>query len=107
MARDSRVRRRRGRKLVDWLRNETIVEDARELKVFPAHPRGIHDASARALAFEDHAIAETRWSDEAFAERAPYGGMRRGSRLVDSHWIAVAAPPAPAFAPIQAIGGGT
>lgn len=96
-----------GRKLVDSLRNETIVEDPRALEVFPVRPRGIHDAIARALAFEDHAIAETRWSDEAFAERTPYGGVRRGSRLVDSRSIAVSAPPAQAFAPIQAIGGET
>jgi len=96
-----------GRKLVDSLRNETIVEDLRALEVFPVHPRGIRDAIARALAFEDHAIAETRWSDEVFAERAPYGGVRRGSRLVDSRSITVAAAPAQAFAPIQAIGGET
>ena len=67
----------------------------------------MHDAIARALAFEDRAFAETRWSDEAFAERAPYGGVRHGSRLVDSRSIAVAAPPAQAFAPIQVIGGET
>ena len=96
-----------GRKLVDSLRNETIVEDPRALEVFPVRPRGIHDAITRALAFEDRAIAETRWSDEAFAERTPYGGVRRGSRLVDSRSIAVPRPPAQAFAPIQVIGGET
>ena len=96
-----------GRKLVDSLRNETIVEDDRALEVFPVRPRGVRDAIARALAFEDRAIAETRWSDEAFAERTPYGGVRRGSRLVDSRSIRVAVPPAQAFAPIQAIGGET
>ena len=70
-------------------------------------PRGVRDAIARALAYEDQEIAETRWSDEAFAEQTPYGGVRRGSRLVDSRSIAVAVPPARAFAPIQAIGGET
>jgi hypothetical protein len=96
-----------GRKLVDSLRNETIVEDTRALEVFSVRPRGVRDAIARALSFEDHAIAETRWSDEAFAEETPYGGVRRGSRLVDSRSVAVAVSPAQAFAPIQAIGGET
>ncbi len=96
-----------GRKLVDSLRNETIVEDPAALQAFSVRPRGIHDAIARALAFEDHTIAETRWSDEAFVERAPYGGVRRGSRLVDSRSVSVAARAAQAFAPIQLIGGET
>jgi len=96
-----------GRKLVDSLRNETIVGDDRALRVFHVRPRGVREAIARALAFEDRAIAETRWSDEAFAERAPYGGVRHGSRLVDSRSVAVAVPPTQAFAPIQRIGGET
>ena len=75
--------------------------------MFAVRPRGVRDAIARALAFEDQAIAETRWSDEAFAKQAAYGGVRRGSRLVDSRSITVAVPPARAFAPIQAIGGET
>jgi hypothetical protein len=96
-----------GRKLVDSLKNETVVEDHRAHEVFRVRPRGIHDAIARALAFEDRAIAETRWSDEAFAEEASFGGVRHGSRLVDTRSATVALAPARAFAPIQAIGGET
>jgi len=96
-----------GRKLVDSLRNETIVEDPRASEVFAVVPRGARDAIARALAFEDRAIAETRWSDEAFAEQPAYGGVRHGSRLVDKRSIVVPATPAEAFAPIQTIGGET
>src|SRR4029079_11609737 len=77
-------------------------------------------------AFEDRELAETRWSDEAFAEQRPYGGMRhgsplpghptrarscpprrRGAPLGDGRAVSVAAPPARAFAPIQRIGGKT
>ncbi|MGZ8687777.1 MAG: SDR family oxidoreductase, partial [Gaiellaceae bacterium] len=96
-----------GRKLVDSLRNETVVHDPRALAVFPVRPRGAGEAIARALAFEDREIAETRWSDEAFAEGAGFGGVRRGSRLVDSRLLRVAVPPERAFAPIQRIGGET
>ena len=37
-------------------------------------------------------IAQTRWSDEAFAEKVSYGGVRQGSRLVDTRSAAVPLP---------------
>lgn len=93
-----------GRKLVDSLRNETIVRDRRALAVFDVRPRSASDAIERALANEERELAETRWSDEAFPERS-YGGVRVGSRLVDSRSRDVPCPPAQAFAPIRRIGG--
>ncbi len=96
-----------GRKLVDSLRNETVVNDPRALEVFPVRPRSAREAIARALAFEDREIAETRWSDEAFAQAPSYGGVRRGSRLVDTRSARVPVPPPRAFMPIQRIGGET
>ncbi len=96
-----------GRKLVDSLRNETVVEDPRARAEFSVAPRGVREAIARAIVFEDRAIAETRWSDEAFADRSSYGGFRHGSRLVDARSIAVPASTAAAFAPIRSIGGAT
>jgi uncharacterized protein YbjT (DUF2867 family) len=96
-----------GRKLVDSLRNETVVEDTTALETFSVRPRALRASIARALAFEDRELAETRWSDEAFAEQRPYGGIRHGSRLVDTRAVSVDAPPARAFAPIQRIGGKT
>lgn len=96
-----------GRKLVDSLRNRTVVQDPAALAAFPVRPLTFAQSVARALANEDSAFAATRWSDEAFAPAQPYGGEWRGSRLVDSRSIVVAAPPAAAFAPIQLIGGAT
>ncbi len=96
-----------GRKLVDSLRNETVVEDPRALAEFSVTPRGVREAIARALVFEDRAIAETRWSDEAFADHSSYGGVRHGSRLVDARSISVPVAEEAAFAPIRAIGGTT
>jgi uncharacterized protein YbjT (DUF2867 family) len=95
-----------GRKLVDSLRNDTVVTDARALEVFDVAPMGATEAIARALAHEDHVFAETRWSDEAFASPS-YGGERYGSRLVDRRTVTVSAAPAAAFGPIQRIGGET
>ena len=95
-----------GRKLVDSLRNETVVRDSRAREVFRVRPRPAREAISRALAHEERELAETRWSDEAFARQAAYGGARYGSRLVDSRSLCVQYPPSVAFAPIQRIGGG-
>ena len=52
-----------GRKLVDSLRNETIVNDRDALDRFDVRPRTLQEAIARALVNEDRQFAETRWSD--------------------------------------------
>ena len=94
-----------GRELVDSLRNETVVNDPRALDDFPVRPRTSAEAVARALANEDNEVAETRWSDETPAPSPGYGGVRYGSRLVDSRSITLPRLPAETFAPIQRIGG--
>lgn len=97
-----------GRKIVESLRNPTVVVDSSALSEFPAiRPLGYRAAIARALVNEDREFAETRWSDALSSGSAPrtWGGARFGSRLVDSRTARVAAPPERAFAPIQRIGG--
>ncbi len=98
-----------GRKLVDSLRNSTVVRDPAALAAFPVTPRGARAAIARALENEDRDFAETRWSDavssSGLTER--YGGDRIGTRFVDSRTAVVAAPPPLAFDPIRRIGGET
>ncbi len=98
-----------GRKLVEGLRNPTVVEDPAALEAFPIRPRGLKDAIARAMLNEDREFAETRWAD-AFSSgsHAPaWGGVRFGSRIVDSRTATVDVPVQAAFAPIQRIGGQT
>ena len=58
---------------------------------------------------EDREFAETRWSDALSAGGPPrtWGGVRFGSRLVDSRTATVDVPPDQAFAPIRRIGGRT
>ncbi len=90
-----------GRKLVDSLRNPTIIRDPAALTAFPVKARGVREAIARALVNEDEAFARTRWSDaessSGLSER--YGGDLVGTRLVDSRKMFVRVPPAVAFAP--------
>ncbi|HQX52009.1 MAG TPA: DUF2867 domain-containing protein [Planctomycetaceae bacterium] len=98
-----------GRKLVDSLRNPTVVTNSHARDVFAIRPRGVSDAIARALVNEDHELAATRWSDALSSSGRPmrWGGVRFGTRLVDSRSVEVAAPIEAAFAPIQRIGGRT
>jgi hypothetical protein len=96
-----------GRKLIESLRHPTVVRDRSALQVFDVRPRGIREAIARALLNEDRAFAETRWSD-AFSSGgrpASWGGVRFGSRLVDSRAARVRGDPSRAFEPIRRIGG--
>jgi uncharacterized protein YbjT (DUF2867 family) len=97
-----------GRKLIDSLRNETVVDSDRARALFPGiRPRPVAEAIARALDNEDRQIAETRWND-AFdfgPSRPAWGGAPFGLRRVDSRIVKVAAPPARAFEPIRRIGG--
>ena len=101
------VHARVGRSLIESLRSDSTVTDPRALEVFPIRPRTVRDAIARALGNEDRDFAETRWSDEAVAEDASFGGRRLGSRLVDRRSVHVLATPDAAFAPIRRIGGGS
>ena len=96
-----------GRKLVDSLRNPTVVRDPSALTVFSIKRKGLREAISRALINEDHEFAETRWSDAFSSSGEPpsWGGARFGTRIVDSRAIEVAVPPQVAFVPIARIGG--
>lgn len=98
-----------GRKLVESLRNPTLVSNNLAESVFAVRPRSVRDAIARALVNEDREFAETRWSDalSSAGHSKSWGGDRFGSRLVDSRTITVAVPPEQAFALIRRIGGRT
>lgn len=98
-----------GRKLVDSLKNPTLVSNHKARDDFKVEPRSLDASIARALIFEDREFAETRWSD-AFSsggEQQSWGGVRFGSRLVDSRTRTVNLTAEQAFAPIRRIGGKT
>ena len=98
-----------GRKLVEGLRNPTIVRDPAALTEFSIRPRPLAEAIQRALAHEDRGVAETRWSD-ALSSGGPvrtWGGVRFANRIVDSRTAEVAVPAETAFAPVARIGGQT
>lgn len=65
-----------GRKLVNSLRNETVVRDRLALEIFPVRPLSTREAMARALEQEDRRMAETRWSDAPWLCRPGAQGDR-------------------------------
>jgi uncharacterized protein YbjT (DUF2867 family) len=98
-----------GRKLIESIIHPTVVRDDAALATFAVEPVGIEEAVRRALAGEDAEFAATRWSDalSSAGDLPSWGGVRFGSRLVDSRRVSVGVPAAAAFSPIQAIGGET
>lgn len=96
-----------GRQLVDSLRNPTVVRDTAALTTFPIVPQGVRAAIARALLHEDREFAATRWSDalSSAGHPAAWGGVRFGSRLVESRTVQVTASPERTFGEIRRIGG--
>lgn len=96
-----------GRKLVESLRNPTLLSNNLASRTFDVVPRSVSEAIERAIVNEDHQFAETRWSDalSAGGELPQWGGTRFGSRLVDSRTVDVPIPVEQAFAPIRRIGG--
>ena len=96
-----------GRKLIDSIRHPTVVNDDIATKVFALRPMGVREAIANALRDEDRELAATWWSDaqSSGVEPRKWGGVRFGSRLIDSRTMQVDVPPAVAFEPIRRIGG--
>ena len=98
-----------GRKLVEGLRNPTVVEDPAALDAFAIRPRGLREAIRRAMLNENHEYAQTRWSDALSSSglQPRWGGVRFGTRIIDSRTATVVASPETAFAAIRCIGGKT
>jgi uncharacterized protein YbjT (DUF2867 family) len=101
---------RAGRRLIESVREDTIVRDTRAREMFPdVKPRGMRAAFQRALANEDREFAETHWSDPASSRghTRNWHGVRFGVRRVDSRAVEVNVSARQAFAPIARIGGTT
>ena len=98
-----------GRKLVESLRNPTVVNDPSALNAFSLKPMRLEEAIRRALSKEDQEFANTRWQDAVSStrEQRRFGGEQFGNRLVDCRTMSVPLSPETAFRPIQCIGGKT
>jgi uncharacterized protein YbjT (DUF2867 family) len=96
-----------GKRLIDSVRNDTVVENHQALEDFTVRPRGIKAAIARALTKEDEELAATKWSD-ALSSNGPikhWIGISFGGRLLETRTIVARCAPEFAFMPIEQIGG--
>jgi uncharacterized protein YbjT (DUF2867 family) len=96
-----------GRAIIESIVHVTVVRDNEALTTFSVHPMGIDQAIHRALAHEEKHFSETRWSDaiSSSGSRPSWGGVRFGTRIVDSRTMTVNAPPEIVFRCIERIGG--
>jgi uncharacterized protein YbjT (DUF2867 family) len=97
-----------GRKLIDGLKNPTVVTSDAALREFSIRPRSLAEAVREAMRQEDEEFAGKRWADLTDLEDLPrrYGGATSGTRLVDHRHAVVSVAPERAFAAIERIGGG-
>ena len=96
-----------GRAIIESIVHVTVVRDNAALTTFSVRPMGIDEAIHRALAHEETHFAATRWSDalSSSGKLPSWGGVRFGTRLVDSRTLTVEAPPEVVFKCIERIGG--
>ena len=94
-----------GRKLIEGVRNPTVVQDDAALSTFSVQPRGMSEAIARALANEDREYARTRWSDAGSGDAEHGSTTPGGRRIVDSRTLRVRSDVEQAFGPVRQIGG--
>lgn len=98
-----------GRKLIDGVRNETVVRGCQSLRAFEIRPRSAKEAMERALLNEDQEYARTRWSDAypARGRNRHWGGIRFGKRIIDSRATRLRVSSQRVFSAVEAIGGET
>ncbi|HOH28294.1 MAG TPA: SDR family oxidoreductase [Candidatus Hydrogenedentes bacterium] len=97
-----------GRRLIESITTPSVVHCPNALRDFDIRPVGVPEAIVRAIKNEDREFSETRWTDALSSVKEPnWGGVRFGSRIVDSRRMRTHAPPESAFAVIQRIGGET
>lgn len=100
---------RTGRKLIDSIRNPTIVQDNSATTIFDVHPVGIEKAIAKALKNENEEIADSCWfnSLSSAGKKEYFGGIRFRNRMMDTFRQDTNASKENVFSCIQRIGGTT
>ncbi|MFM7207314.1 MAG: DUF2867 domain-containing protein, partial [Planctomycetaceae bacterium] len=94
-----------GRKLIDGLKNPTVVTNNAARREFSLVPRDLRTAVGEAIRSEDEAFADRHWAADPDPATPRYGGRHEGRRLVDHRHAVVAVAPERAFAAIERIGG--
>ncbi len=96
-----------GEKLIESLRNPTVVKEHAAQNVFSIQPRGMRETMAMALRAEDQHFFNSHWTEVFRLHRnlLRWGGAILGSRILDYRRIFVPVPPKKVFGLIERIGG--
>ncbi len=96
-----------GRKLIEGVANESVVNDPKALRVFPILPRAISESIRDALREEDAEFAASRWSGAPAElwDRCGATGVWLGSRVLVSYEVSVPRPASASYAAVASIGG--
>lgn len=98
-----------GRKIIDSLKNPTVINDHLAKDHFDIETLTVSDAIKEALAEEEKQFYENRWSDSLSSGDTlrNWGGIKFGTRIIDTRRKEVNASVKRAFLPIRRIGGQT
>ena len=97
-----------GRKLIEGVKNQTVVQDPAARKLFTVTPMSAREAIRRALMNEERAFAESRWTDAVSSAGGKPPGPETawmGTRYIDHRTRRVRASGERAFSAITRIGG--
>ena len=97
-----------GRKIIDSLRQDSIISDNDAGIFFDINCLNIEEAIKQSLQQEDESYRKIRWNDAMAAtghNDSEWHGIHFGNRLVDSRHIDLKCPAKDAFRPILTIGG--
>ena len=96
-----------GRKLLESMKNPTVVQSDAAKRLFRVEARGAAAAIRAALENEDREFAETHWFDSLSASGTPNGsgGSHPGPRLIDRRERQADASPEACFAVVARLGG--
>lgn len=97
-----------GRKLIEGVKNQTVVRDPSARELFTVVPMSAREAIRRALINEERAFAESRWTDAVSSAGGKPPGPETawmGTRYIDQRKRRVDASVGRAFSSIARIGG--
>ncbi len=96
-----------GRKLIESLKNPTIVERPDDTGIFQLTPLSLENAIKKAILDEDEAIRNTHWTDALSStyHHSTIHVPKFGNRIIDTYTMKIAASQEDIFNVIQRIGG--
>lgn len=97
-----------GKKLIEGVKNQTVVHDPSARELFSVVPMSAREAIRRALMNEERAFAESRWTDAVSSAGGKPPGPETswmGARYIDQRSRRVSTTPGRAFSSIARIGG--